>query len=59
MDLILLKAKHKYEANYEEVGIFSSMENMRRGKEEYLKNVPLPPDEYTFTHLHMKLDEIY
>lgn len=60
MDLYLLKVKHKYDAEYEEIGIFSSIEEMKKGKEQYLKTMfPIPEDEYTFTHKYLKLNELY
>lgn len=59
MDLFLLKVKHKYEAKHEEIGIFSSMENVRKTKKEYLEGVTLPPEEYSFICKRMKLDELY
>lgn len=60
MDLYLLKAKHKYDAEYEEVGIFSSPEEMKKGEKQYVKLMfPVPEEEYQFTHKHMKLNELY
>lgn len=60
MELFLLKVKHKYDAEYEEIGIFSSLEQMRIAKKQFLKLMEnIPAEEYTFTHLQMKLDELY
>lgn len=60
MDLILLKVKHKYDAEYEEIGIFSSKEKMKQGKKDYLETMSsVPADEFTFTYSYMKLDELY
>lgn len=60
MDLYLLKVKHKFDREYEDIGIFSSMVNMRKAIHEYLEEKqPSDEDEYSFRHRHMTLDELY
>lgn len=60
MELYLLKVKHKYDAEYEEIGIFSSYDSMKRGKEEYQERMNhIPAEEFSFTHTKMTLDELY
>lgn len=59
MDIFLLKAKQKYDREYEEIGVFSSMENMRKAMNEFLEEKqPSTEDEYSFRHRHMTLDEL-
>lgn len=60
MDLYLLKVKHKFDREYEDIGIFSSIENVRKAMHEYLEvKQPSSEDEYNFRHRHMTLDELY
>ena len=60
MDLYLLKVKHKYDAEYEEIGIFSSPEEMKKGQQQYLKLMfAVPEEEFQFTHKCFKLNELY
>ena len=60
MDLYLLKVNHKYDAKYEDIGIFSSLEKMKEGEKQYIKVMfPVPEEEFQFTYKIMKLNELY
>lgn len=60
MDLYLLKVKHKYDAEYEEIGIFSSPEEMKKGKQQYLNLMfTVPEEEFQFDYKCLKLNELY
>lgn len=60
MDVYILKAKHKYDREYEDIGVFSSVENMRKAVNVFLEEKqPASEGEYSFRHRHMKMDELY
>lgn len=59
MDVYLLKYKHKFDEDFEEIGVFSSAEKMENAKNIFLEKAPCQKEEYEFTFRKMKLDEIY
>ena len=61
MELFLLKVKHIYDEEFEECGIFSSVELMNEGKRTFLANKrkeSFKSDEFKFSWTRMKLDEL-
>ena len=59
-NVYLLKGKHLYDDEFEELGVFTSKEEMEKGKERYLEKMkPVESDRYRFTWTTLTLNELY